>query len=373
MIKFLGKKTVGLWLFVFWASAFRAITAQDVLEVTPEEAFVAWNEARAGFLKSIIDARSEVMNELAKMDASARTEGDFESVKKLVQSQREFEENGDLPDMVNGEAYESARRKAETDFEANTKSILTSLLKLREDALAEVVATERSWLLDRSVADAYSRWSSAESNYGSEITGARERVVQQFEKAQNQARERGDVGLAESYKKSVDTFLDSGTLMDLSLRATYEQQLQKAKKKLEAAHRSIIRSASATGNQAVVADLEKKLAEAFDPSIRKSPLGLIQKKVDKENMAAKRSNDSRKSWRNDTYRAHITWKQGEEWEEIDDATGQLKWHYRETARNDDYIEMVLIERNHTIRIFDDRADIFLEGEWRFVSGGGWKK
>lgn len=94
----------------------------------------------------------------------------------------------------------------------------------------------------------------------------------------------------------------------------------------------------------------------------------------KSKVGANQSNDGdpRKSWRNDSYSSQIKWVGNDKWEEIDNVTEQLRWHYREVARKDEYLELLLIERNQKIRFYRDKAELLKDGKWEWLSNGAWQ-
>jgi hypothetical protein len=82
--------------------------------------------------------------------------------------------------------------------------------------------------------------------------------------------------------------------------------------------------------------------------------------------------DSRKIWRNDSYNSQIEWVGTDKWNEIDNVTGQVRWHYREVARKDEYLELLLTERNQKIRFYRDKAELLKDGKWEWLSNGAWQ-
>jgi len=349
------------------------LRAQEALQDTAEEAFITWNKAKSTYLEEVTKARADVIEALAKLEQSAREDGDFRAVKTLVQAQAEFEEKEIISNLSDRSAYETLIKKIQEEFQNESKEILTRVLRLREDRLAEYMSNEQEFLIERKKLIAFSRWHAAEITYENEISAAREKTLEKIDSLEKQSRERGDSNLEMTCKRSRDEILANRLPTDPIIRKTLELQSDRAKKKLEATNKNIIKNLTESGSEQIVALFQTKLSEALDPGLKKNPLDLITKVSKDPGQMQEAANDTRKIWKLVTYQAHIKWRKGDEWEEFDDASGALKWHYREMDRNDKYIELLLIERNHPIRLYSDHADIFLEGNWGFVATGEWLK
>jgi hypothetical protein len=94
-------------------------------------------------------------------------------------------------------------------------------------------------------------------------------------------------------------------------------------------------------------------------------------KPDSKPLAAN-DDDPRKIWINETYNNKVGWVSKDAWQETDNATGKLSWHYRELSRNKEYVELLLIERNQIIRFYPDKCELFKDGKWEWLSDGKWQ-
>jgi hypothetical protein len=62
---------------------------------------------------------------------------------------------------------------------------------------------------------------------------------------------------------------------------------------------------------------------------------------------------------------------GKVWEHVDNKTGKVLWTGKETARTDDYIEL-LSERNEELRVRAQRMELHKDGKWEWAANGHWE-
>ncbi|MEI8212480.1 MAG: hypothetical protein WCI02_10045 [Planctomycetota bacterium] len=79
-----------------------------------------------------------------------------------------------------------------------------------------------------------------------------------------------------------------------------------------------------------------------------------------------------KIWVNKSYNSHLKKVGKKVWQEVDSATGEVRWHFDELAVKEDYIEMILRERKQRIRLFDDRMQLLERKEVKDIAFGHWK-
>lgn len=81
--------------------------------------------------------------------------------------------------------------------------------------------------------------------------------------------------------------------------------------------------------------------------------------------------DKRSRWLNHSYKSEIRHVEGKRWVEVVNATQKTSWHYTETGRTPEYIELFLEERKQTMRFSATRMDLNRGGKWDWVANGRW--
>jgi hypothetical protein len=359
-------------LAILFAMTFIAqVGAQDSSAETPADIFAAWNRAKREYLVKIEASQKGILEQLESLEEAARDEGELERVKEVVALRRSFEEQGEVAGAIDRKSYDEIRNEAKSAFVKATKESLSKLLKLRQDSIAEIVKNEHEDLLIPVVADAQARWVSAEESFLRESEDARSLINLQLDKAEAKAREKGDLASVESIKRVRDRFLTYGDVPEMVSPIAYNNQLEKAKRKLEDTNKAIVRLLLVNNKDGQAAEVQKRLAEAFDPSLKKSPVQLQQAMNEVGLPEPNPGADSRKAWKNESYKTTIKWIEKDRWEEHEDATGKLVWRYKELKRNAEYIEILLPQRNHIMRLYPKKADLFQNGAWAWVANGRW--
>jgi hypothetical protein len=75
---------------------------------------------------------------------------------------------------------------------------------------------------------------------------------------------------------------------------------------------------------------------------------------------------------NTSYDTTLRQVKGNEWEEVDNKTGRVKWKLTELRRTDDAIEMRNDARDQVYRILDKRLELKEGEKWIWLSNGKWE-
>lgn len=103
-----------------------------------------------------------------------------------------------------------------------------------------------------------------------------------------------------------------------------------------------------------------------------SVTGAADENTPNDGAPAAGKDDSRVRWLNETYHTIVRYVANKKvWEEVDDKTGKVNWVNRETARTDEFVELLSPERKAEIRLRADKMEQKLNGQWQWVANGRW--
>lgn len=106
------------------------------------------------------------------------------------------------------------------------------------------------------------------------------------------------------------------------------------------------------------------------------PRSFIQRNVSSKTVASTKNaaqsamKDERSRFLNTSYNRVVV-KQNGQWQELDQRTKKLLYRYRETKRNDEFIELHCLSRNIDIRLCEKQMEQKEGGRWKWVAHGGW--
>jgi hypothetical protein len=331
------------------------VGAQESSTRTLEE----WKRAKQSFLTDINKSLEDIFSQLNEIESIARAEGDLPKLKQLNELRSAFAEKGEIPSTLKREKYDLLRKSATETLVAKKKELVTAALQSKEDSVAEVIDQEFQDLSDPLLADIQARWASAIEIFLADMEKAKSVIQLQLNKQEAEARERGNVKAVEEIKLASEAFSSKGVLPKRVSAAVYEAQVKKAADRLAQINKSLVKSLLMAQRDTKARELGDSLERIISPGNRPES-------------ALAKSTDSRKSWRNDSYKGIFRHVTGANWEELD-SKGKLLRKVKELDRNDKFIEILLVDRQHLVRLYSDHADIHKDGRWQWVANGAWEK
>ena len=82
---------------------------------------------------------------------------------------------------------------------------------------------------------------------------------------------------------------------------------------------------------------------------------------------------SRTKWVNETDGTTVRLVKDKVWEEVDNKTGQVNFELEETARSEEFIEILCPKRKVSFRLLANRLDQKKDGNWERIANGRWSK
>ncbi|AMV34975.1 hypothetical protein VN12_22805 [Pirellula sp. SH-Sr6A] len=314
-----------------------------------------WETAKKVYFARVEQSIKEVTNQLDQLEKSIREAGDLQELRKLKDERSSFAESGTLPTKVSRASYDSLRKTASEDLTKTKKSLILRLLEAKEDDLAQRIDMEFQELSDVLMSDILARWNTARMQHEEEVESAKSLILVQLAKKEDQARENAAPSVVEEIKTSRQLFLEKGVIPRGISPAAYEAQLAKANEKLEQVNKALVRTLLIAKRD----DKAKEVSQLLD----KSTAGPAK-------AGQTSSPQQRRVWDNQTYSTKISQQNGDNWVEVR-YSGKLERKVRKVAETDQYIEILLLDRQHLMRLYKDHADIYINGKWGWVANGKW--
>lgn len=354
--RLIGARFLCVFLAVplFWLSSCSAHEEEAAVALETE-----WTTCKAAYLAEIDRSLNLILKELETHEASARNEGDLAKVKLIAESRTKFVEQGEIASSLPRAEYDAIRKNALDKLTADRKAVVTKSLQAKEDSIAELVDREFKELSQPIIADVQARWATAVNIYYKDVDDAKSLVMVQLERLEAKAREAGDAGAVEQIKQIKTAFVERGVLPTNVSTLPYESQCNKAKTQLAQVNKALVRTLLLNKHDDAAKVISDKLQVAASHS---TPLS--------RGKASEAPKDTRKVWKNVTYNTVFYFRQGDSWDEINGA-GKLERKVKELDRTDKYVEILLIDRSHLMRLYKNHADMFKDGRWQWIANGSW--
>ena len=317
-----------------------------------------WQTSKQAFLYDINRSLNLILQQLDTLESKLRNEGSFDKVKALTEIRALFVEKGEIHRSIDRAEYDRVREQAVQSFASRKKELLTKALQARNDSIAEIIKLEHDELSNPLVADINARWASAIANYHTERDEAKALIVSQLEKIESKARTDADPAAVATAKKAKADFLENVALPTGVAKGPYEARINKAKDRLQQINKSLVRTLLLNNQD----DMASSMASSLGTAVVSPKFG--------KSLQTRHVDDSRKAWRNISYNTTFFHREGDAWEEVN-LSGKLEKKVRELSRNNDYVEVMLIERQHLLRLFKDHAEMLKDGRWQWVANGEW--
>lgn len=315
-----------------------------------------WTKAKETYLQEIDESIERVIAQLDAIEEETRSKGDLQKLEKVSEWRTAFTERGELFDTVNRDEYDLVRKKSVAMLADRKKAIIVRLLESKQDASAQQIDSEFRDLIDPFQADLFARWSVAVKLYHNELTSAKSLILTQLSKKEEQARENALPSAVEEAKSAIKVFKERGIIMKGVNTSVYEMRLKSARDKLERVNKSLVRSLLLAKKDGKARDMLNRFELEINSVAKSESNGLQVKK--------------RKTWENESYQTRIQQIQSGDWTEVK-RNGKLERKLKEVAKNEKFIEVLMLDRRQPMRLYDDHADIFKDGKWIWVAKGSW--
>lgn len=314
-----------------------------------------WAKYKNEYLADIGKSQDAVLQQFEKSETYFRSSGKVAELKSLQGQREAFAGEGKIHSSINRQEFDRIRQEAVQKFSDNKDKVDVKALQSREDAIAEVIEEEFKELSIPIVADAHARWVSALARYKSEVIDAKTIITKELDLIEAKARMSADPDSVNDAKEAKDFFNKTGVIPPGISNDRYDTSLAAAKELLSKENKSIVRMLLINKHdvhaEAISKQLEFPVASEGNPA---SPKG----------------NDARTAWENVSYNTVFHHRRGNDWDEIN-SKGKLERKVRETGRTKDFIEILLLDRQHQMRLYEDHADMFKDGRWQWVANGSW--
>jgi len=234
----------------------------------------------------------------------------------------------------------------ETQSHGGTKEpVISQSLQSKEEAAATFIA------------EVQAKWRKAATDYATEVEKAKSLILIQLEKMEAKARTAGQSSSVEKAKIAKERFIATGTLPIGVSAKIYETKISREKDRLKGINKSLVKTLLLNQHDDQAKALERDLPIALNQLANYSTLDLT-------------FDNGRTAWNNRSYNTVLYHRQGDVWEEMN-AAGKREREVKEISRNSEYIELLLVDRQHKIRLYEKRADMFKDGRWQWVCHGEW--
>lgn len=318
-----------------------------------------WKNAKLAFLAEIDRSHKDIFSQLENFESDLRQKGDLKQLMELKETRSAFAEKGEIRPPVSRDNYDLIRKQAQEVFATKKQQLVSKALQDRDDSIAQLIDQEFNELLEPLQFDIEARWTAAVLTYQAEMEQAKSTVIAQLDKAEAQARDAGNPKLVDEIKKEIQQFTENGTVPKRVSSTAFDAQAKKAMTRLEQVNRSLVRTLLLASRD----DKAKTLAAALE-----APIDSITNSTPEKPPVA----DSRMVWLNNSYKTVFRQDADGKWREFDSA-GKFIRDVKELSRNEKFVEVMLVDRQHLMRIFEEHAEIYKDGKWQWVAHGVWEK
>lgn len=324
----------------------------------PASLMSEWANCKQEFLNEINDSLDTVLSQLDNLEIQARSNGDLAKLNAVKETHAVFVEKGTVPPSIDRTEFDRVRKKASAAFSLASKELVVKALRSKEDKIAELIDKEAKLLLVPLVADVQARWTAAVSSYWKEVEEAKVVIVAQLKIRESKARADGDPTVVNAMKEATQSFQATGIVPDMVSTAQYDKLRKDSREKLKQTNKSLVRLLLMNGQD----ELASTIADSLEAA-------LVGERSENGEVTQARL-DRRKEWVNTSYKTVFRHVGGKRWKEYE-SSGKLVRDLNETGRTDDYVEVFLLDRKQTFRLYERRADMLKDGRWEWVSNGNW--